>query len=351
VPIRGTVSHISAPIRIVLAVAVIFMAAWMTVLKPKDDTSVATEPTGNVATGQPAVSAPGKAAEAAKSAVENANAKSAAGEAAVGAAPATTGTATTPSTADTGTTATGAAKPGAALTGLPKPVAKALAADKVLVLLFWNKDSADDRAVKQAVAKADRWGGRVSVQTASIESIAKYGRVTRGVDVQQSPTVVVVDRDLEATALVGYVDRQTVDQAVVDALRASGGLFTSTYLRKVNALCASVGRQLWAVPQASAGTNFEGYMKRQGASVSSFVADLRAITPPARYRAFARANAADFAALSGVYSTAARSVSGKADTKAEVTAVLTAARAEAPIARRVDARMDSHHVISCGSNG
>jgi hypothetical protein len=343
------VSQISAPIRIVIAVAVIFMAAWMTVLKPKDDTSVATAPTGNVATGQPAVSAPGKAAEAAKSAVDAANAKSAAGEAAVGETPAT-GTATTPSTSTGSGTAAGAAKPAAAITGVPKPVAKALAADKVLVLLFWNKDSADDRAVKQAVAKADRWNGRVVVQTAPIQSIAKYGRITRGVDVQQSPTVVVVDRNLAATSLVGYVDRQTVDQAVVDALRGSGGLFTSSYLRKVNVLCASVGRQVWAVPQATAGTDFGGYVKRQGASVSSFVADLRGITPPARYRAFARANAADFAALAGVYSKLAGSVNGAVNTQAEANAVVAAIKAEAPVSKRINARMDAKHVISCGSS-
>ena len=37
---------------------------------------------------------------------------------------------------------------------------------------------------------------------------------TRGVNLEQSPTVVVADRDLRAETLVGYVDRTTIDQAV-----------------------------------------------------------------------------------------------------------------------------------------
>ena len=56
-------------------------------------------------------------------------------------------------------------------------------------------------------------------------------------DVQQSPTVVVADPNLEAETLVGYVDAATINQAVVDALRHSGGMFTSSYLRAVDKVC------------------------------------------------------------------------------------------------------------------
>src|SRR5204863_3924484 len=55
--------------------------------------------------------------------------------------------------------------------GLPKPVAKAIRKGQVLVLLFWNGKSADDKAVHQALARVDRWDGRVSVQSASINKI------------------------------------------------------------------------------------------------------------------------------------------------------------------------------------
>ena len=74
------------------------------------------------------------------------------------------------------------------------------------MLLFWNGKSADDKAVHDALAKVNRWDGRVYVGSAPIKKIAKYGRITRGVDVEQSPTIVVADNQLRAETLVGYVD-------------------------------------------------------------------------------------------------------------------------------------------------
>jgi hypothetical protein len=343
------VSQISLPIRIVVAVAVIFMAAWMTVLKPKAEEPIAPLPAGNVANGQPAVSEPGKLAEAAKSAVDSANAKAAAGEAAAtGSAPSATGTATeAPSATTAGAAGTPAA---AAITGVPKPIAKAIAADKVLVLLFWNRDSADDRAVKAAVARADRWNGRVQVSTPPIQSISKYGRITRGVDVEQSPTVVVVDRDLKATALVGYVDTQSVDQAVVDAFRASGGIFTSAYLRKVNGVCAAAGRDLLAIPDFNALGEAPTSAKRHSARWQRFVADLRAVPAPARFRAFKRATVADAAAMGAVLSTFAGAVAGHPGAAKVAGASNSALEGMQPVGKRFDARMDERHVLSCGSD-
>ena len=64
----------------------------------------------------------------------------------------------------------------------------------------------------------------------------RYQAITRGVDVEQSPTIVVADRNLKAETLVGYVDTETIDQAVVDALRASGGsLISDPYFRQLDA--------------------------------------------------------------------------------------------------------------------
>jgi hypothetical protein len=342
------VSQISPPIRIVLAVAVIFIAAWMTILKPKGEEPIPPLPAGNVANGQPAVSEPGKMAEAAESAVDSANATAAAGEAAAtGSAPSATGTATNvPST----TAGTGAEPAAAAVTGVPKPIAKAIAADKVLVMLFWNRKSADDRAVKAAVARTDRWSGRVAVSTAPIQSISKYSRITRGVDVQQSPTVVVVDRDLEARALVGYVDTQTVDQAVVDAMRTSGGLFTSSYLRKVNGVCAAAGRDFFAIPDFSSLGEVPAVAKRESVRWQRFVGDLRAVPAPARYRAFKRATVADAAAMGAAMAAFSGAVAGKPSAARVSTAADAAVKRIEPVNKRFNSRMDSKHVLSCGSD-
>ena len=50
------------------------------------------------------------------------------------------------------------------------------------------------------------YGGQVFVDAHWIKSVSRYQAITRGVDVEQSPTIVVADRNLKAETLVGYVD-------------------------------------------------------------------------------------------------------------------------------------------------
>ena len=216
-------SQISPPIRIVLICAVAFMAAWMTVLKPKPVTA---EPDGSTATtttqaptAQSAAGQFAQRAEAAKATAESAAAK-AAGEDTAAAATGTSAATKAGTTAVATGGATAAAKP-AKPAGLPTRVRTAVADDKVVVLLFWTPRAADDRAVHAELAKVDRHAGKVVVQAAPVARIARFQRITRGADVAQSPTVVVVGRDRKAETLVGYVDHVSVDQLVTDALRNS----------------------------------------------------------------------------------------------------------------------------------
>jgi hypothetical protein len=207
-------SQISPPIRIVLACAIGLVAAWMLFLRPQAEPAVppaATTPAA-AAGGEAATTAAGSVVEqanAAKAATE-AQAATAAGESA--AAPATTG----------GTPAT-PAKPAAKgkAAGLPTAVASAIADHKVVVLLFWSPRAADDRAVRKELAGVDRHGRKVVVHAAPMKRFARYQGITRGAAVEQSPTVVVVDRDRKVETLVGFVDRVSIDQAVTDALRSS----------------------------------------------------------------------------------------------------------------------------------
>ena len=96
-----------------------------------------------------------------------------------------------------------------------------VAADKVVVLLFWSPRAADDRAVHAELARVDRHAGKVVVDASPVARIARFQRITRGADVAQSPTVVVVGRDRKVETLVGYVDHVAIDQLVTDALRNS----------------------------------------------------------------------------------------------------------------------------------
>ena len=226
-------SQISPPLRILLIGSIVFLGAYFAFMRPGGPSETATAPTPAATTvpakspGQATQSSPGAAVQ---SAVTAQNASDAAVEAAAGdgTTAAVPGTASGTATEETGEAATSGGKaPGAvgksdkqAAKGLPLPVAKAVAANKVLVLLFWNPRAADDRAVRKAVKGIGRHKGQVVVHVANVAAISRYAPMTRGVDVSQSPSVVVVDRKLEAELLTGFSDREAIEQSVSDALRA-----------------------------------------------------------------------------------------------------------------------------------
>lgn len=101
---------------------------------------------------------------------------------------------------------------------LPADVQGAMDAKKVLVLLFWEPKSSDDRAVREQVMGVGRHGGKVFVKVAPIGQVGRYSKITSGARVLQSPTVLVIDRERKAVSLVGYLDRANVEQAVEAAL-------------------------------------------------------------------------------------------------------------------------------------
>ena len=105
-----------------------------------------------------------------------------------------------------------------AATAAPAAVQRALASGKVVVLLFWNHRSTDDRAVRDELSHVSTHGGRALIAAAPVDDVSRYSDVTTGVQVLQSPTVVVVDRQRRASTLVGYNDRFGIGQAVLNAL-------------------------------------------------------------------------------------------------------------------------------------
>jgi hypothetical protein len=346
------VSQISPPIRIVLVLAVAVMGAYMLFLRPKTEVVPPAEPAPNVQTGAPAVSQPGKAAQTAQGAVNAANGQLEAQESVDGvqAGESAAGTSATTTDAPQGTTAAAAAKPAVDVKGLPKPVAKAIRRHKALVLLFWNGKSADDEAVHAALKDVDRWDGRVYVGSASIKQISKYGRIARGVDVEQSPTVVVVDPELRAETLVGYVDATTIDQAVVDAFRNSTGLFTSAYLRKIDQVCAHASSKLWAIPDPDKPAQVTPFLATGHKRWQRFEAAFKAVPAPKRFRALKRATVADNAAATALLGDWVAYLGAKPSTARLIASLDRFAPRMNAIGKRYDRRMDAEHVLACGSD-
>jgi hypothetical protein len=225
-------SQISPPIRILLVCAVAFMAAWMLFLRPKDDAGTPATATPTAPSTRPVEAGGDKADSLAGKAVEKANETTAAQDAraeelAGGAGETAATPAVTATTAPAGADPAVAAEPGkltkkaAEAGGLPLRVLRGIADRKVVVLLFWKPKAAEDKSVRQALTGIDRHKGKVLAHATHVKRIAAYGQITRGADVEQSPTVVVVDRNRKVETLVGFVDRTSIDQAVTDALRNS----------------------------------------------------------------------------------------------------------------------------------
>lgn len=352
-------SQISPPVRIVAVVAVAFLAVYMLVLRPKSSSAPApapapaTTPAGNIHTGKPAVTQFGKAVQAAQGAAK-ATEKQMQTEAHNAGAPAASSTpsATTHSaTAAKPQASRFPSVPAASLKGLPRPVVRAVHRHKVLALLFWDRHSADDRAVRRKLRHVQHFDGTVYTHAAPVGQVARYGLITRGVDVSQTPTVVVVDRKLHATTLVGYVDLDTIDQAVVDALRATGGIFNSRYLARINGVCSQSERALWSVPRPQNLTQARHDVHRLSSRADRFVSDFAAVPAPRKWRSLRRASLADLRVVQGSNHRLARMLEGHPSLRQVVTTLVAEDRTITPAAKRFGHRMDRHGVIFCGSNG
>jgi hypothetical protein len=126
---------------------------------------------------------------------------------------------TAPSTAPRTTPAQPGATAPASTLGLPAPVKRALDAHKVVVILFWNRRSVDDRSVKASLDSLPRRKGKVAFFSDRVENLARYTRITTAASISTTPSLVVVSRKGQAEVVNGYLDRQTLGQYVQNALR------------------------------------------------------------------------------------------------------------------------------------
>jgi hypothetical protein len=183
------VDQVSRPVLAALVAVIGFAGVWLTVLRPKPESqsSGAPAPVAAQAAPAPATAAPTQAAAKPAPAPEPAARAQGSAEPAVNAA----------------------ADPSA-------PILRDLEKGKTAVLLFWNPVGEDDRAALAAVGKTDRRGGRVTVRFANIDDVAKYEAITRGVDVLQPPTTLVIGPDRKARTIVGYTEAREIDQLVGD---------------------------------------------------------------------------------------------------------------------------------------
>jgi len=266
------------PMRILLVGAVVFLAAWFTVLKPKP-ADIAPTTTSTT----PPVTTAGKAVDAAKKAAGQTT------ETESDTAPATT---TTPETAPE--PAPAVAIPAEALAKLPKDVAGALEEHKVLVLgVFgekakpWRQMSDDDRYVRNALRKTNRYDGGVFVKNVNVANLSTYGPLINDLHVNQSPAIVVIDANLKGRVLTGFADRISINQVIADAHDASVEPdIKDAYLRKFNDTCGrfNLRAERWSWPTQGGNKATAASLDRALAIVRSYRHVIARTATPAKWR-------------------------------------------------------------------
>jgi hypothetical protein len=214
------VEQISLPFRIAIVALVVVGGLWFAVLRPKSDET-------SKSSAAPGVTGLANDVTKAKDAVNASNASSAGTEAAanaVGGEGTTGAPAANSSTTQPGATTNGSepTKPGLAddaVDGDPsKAVLSAVDAGKVAVVLFWNKNASDDRATRRALRDVDLHHGKVVTRAVPIGDVGKYEAITRGAQVLESPTVLVIGAGGKARAITGYTQAKEIDEVVGSAL-------------------------------------------------------------------------------------------------------------------------------------
>ena len=355
----GEMSQISPPIRILVVAIIGLIAVYMLFLRPKPEEVVPAATPAAATTPVPAKdpnatteSGPGSAVQKAVKGGNDASAR--ADQAAGGAIEQTEGgsAVVTPATGvntnpSTQVPATGSASQPApitkqALARLPKDVRGAVRDRKVMVLLFYNNRSIDDRAVRRELAGVDKRGKQVFVDAHWIKSVARYQAITRGAQVVQSPTVVIVDRNLKAQTLVGFVDTETIDQAALDALRAGGGsVISDPYLRQIDSVCISSAQQVKALGQPSTASALPAYLTGVVAISAASDAAAAKVKAPKKWRSFHKAFVRGNARSTALFTKAAADVKAR---PAKAQSILASANAK-------NKRLGKRFVAKHGAHG
>jgi len=98
----------------------------------------------------------------------------------------------------------------------PQQAARAVKTGKKVVILFRNPKGLDDRAMTRVMRNVAARTKAV-VLTDHVDAVERYGKLVKDLGVSQTPSIVIIDRRGRAQLLEGYLDADTLTQAVVDA--------------------------------------------------------------------------------------------------------------------------------------
>ena len=291
-------SQISPPIRIVLIAAIGLIAAWMLFLRPKTEEAPAPTPAPATAPGVTGLSNAVDKAKDASAASDEANDKV---QKATGEEGASASKADKSKEGAAQQFVTGRELPLEPLTadqtkGLPKKLVAALDQRKVFVVgVFdtkekrWARMASDDRQVRSALAKANRYGGKVVVDTTALGGLSKLNAIVGDAGVTQTPSVVVVDRNRTATVLNGFVEVNAINQAIADARRNSTEVrITDPFVRQLNRNCANLYLRMDRLNAPTSKRQVPAALRRYESLMASYGAAFASLKGKSKYRPLAK---------------------------------------------------------------
>lgn len=98
----------------------------------------------------------------------------------------------------------------------PRRAVRAVRNHKKVVILFRNPRGLDDKEMTSVMRSVDR-RTRALVLVDQVDVVERYGKLVEDLGVSQTPSVVIIGRSGKAQLIEGYVDADTLTQAVADA--------------------------------------------------------------------------------------------------------------------------------------
>jgi hypothetical protein len=99
-----------------------------------------------------------------------------------------------------------------------KRVAAQLAEGRTVLVLFWNPHASADGAVHEQVLLVGRkLGHAVAIDFAKADEVGAFGTVTREVTINETPTLLLINREGLVSTIVGLTDAFAIEQAIREA--------------------------------------------------------------------------------------------------------------------------------------
>jgi hypothetical protein len=93
---------------------------------------------------------------------------------------------------------------------------------KIVAILFWNPKASVDREVQRELrAVGHALGAKISVHEAQAGQVGSFGSVTRAIQVNETPTILLVNKQGQTTTLTGLTDVFSIEQAIGEAQKAN----------------------------------------------------------------------------------------------------------------------------------